>query len=75
MERTFTQEEIQDGANLLMMADTSELTLAVFDILRGFGQRAIQAVWNLIPRDKRAELWRLVGLRSHDPLVSGSKDA
>jgi hypothetical protein len=60
-ERTFTQEEIQDGASLLMMADTLELTLAVFNILRGFGQRAIQAIWNLIPRDKRAELWRLAG--------------
>jgi hypothetical protein len=58
-ERPFTQEEIQDGANLLMMADTPELVIAVFDVLRKFSQRAKQAVWALLPRDKRAELWHL----------------
>nr|WP_242037506.1 plasmid replication protein, CyRepA1 family [Coleofasciculus sp. FACHB-SPT9] len=58
-ERAFTQEEIQDGANLLMMADTPELVIAVFDVLRKFSPWAKQAVWARLPRDKRAELWHL----------------
>ncbi|MEW6498646.1 MAG: hypothetical protein AB1589_40030 [Cyanobacteriota bacterium] len=51
-----------EGASFLMAAHTPELAVVVFDILRKLGQQAKPAVWALIPRDKRAELWHLAAM-------------
>ncbi|MBD2002756.1 MULTISPECIES: hypothetical protein [Cyanophyceae] len=35
-----------------MMADSSDVVVAVFGMLRHFCQQAKQAIWALIPREK-----------------------
>ncbi len=58
---TFTAEEVRDAADMLLCCDNSEAVAAVLQALRGFCRRARQAIWALIPHQKRRELRQLAG--------------
>ncbi len=45
-----------------MMADSPEVVVAVFGMFRDFCQQAKQAIWALIPKKKRAELWEMAAM-------------
>ncbi|MBD1921960.1 MULTISPECIES: plasmid replication protein, CyRepA1 family [Cyanophyceae] len=52
-----TSEEIEESANFLIMADSPEVAVAVFGMLRDFCQQAKQAIWARIPVQKKEQLW------------------
>lgn len=55
-------EEVEESANFLMMADSPEVGVAVFGMLRDFCQQAKQVIWALIPREKSAELGEMAAM-------------
>jgi hypothetical protein len=57
-----TQEDVVGFAEYLMIANCPELTTAAFGMLRDLCQQAKQAIWALIPKKKRAELWEMAAM-------------
>ena len=64
-----SQEDIAGLAEFLMTADTPEVVIDVFGMIRWVCketkqakeaiEKAKEAIWALIPREKRAQLWKM----------------
>ncbi|MBD1835680.1 hypothetical protein H6F61_24085 [Cyanobacteria bacterium FACHB-472] len=57
-----TQEDVVGFAEYLMIANCPELASAAFGMIRDLCQQALQAIWALIPKKKRAELWEMAAM-------------
>ncbi len=57
-----TQEDVAGFAEYLMIADSPEVVVAVFGMLRDLCHQAKQAIWALIPSEKRTQLWEMAAM-------------
>ena len=57
-----TQEDVAGFVEYLMIADSPEVVVAVFGMLRDLCHQAKQAIWALIPSEKRTQLWEMAAM-------------